>query len=91
MSCEVCEEFGWHRCNLQPNLSAHIFYEALRNARRRGAKWGANVNTHRWTATDTDGTQPPKSGGIWTFATTGGRFRDALQAGGQGFDSPQLH
>ena len=57
----------------------------------RGAKWGAKLQTHRRTVTDTSGTQPLKSRGIWTFTNTNGRFRDALQAGGQGFDSPQLH
>ena len=57
----------------------------------RGAKWGAKLHTHRRTATDVDGTQPSKSEGIWTFTNTNGRFSDALQAGCQGFDSPQLH
>ncbi len=57
----------------------------------RGAKWGANIHTHRRTATDTDGTRRLKSRGIWMVTDTDGRFRDALQAGGQGFDSPQLH
>ena len=58
----------------------------------RGAKWGAKLHTHQRTATDTSGTQPLKSRrGIWTVTNTDGRFRDALQAGGQGFDSPQLH
>ena len=57
----------------------------------RGAKWGAKLHTHRRIATDMRGTQRSKSEGIWTFTNTNGRFRDALQAGGQGFDSPQLH
>ena len=57
----------------------------------RGAKWGAKLHTHRRTATDMRGTHLSKSEGIWTFTNTNGRFRDALQAGGQGFDSPQLH
>ncbi len=57
----------------------------------RGAKWGAKLHTPRRTVTDTSGTQPLKSEGFWTFTNTNGRFRDALQAGGQGFDSHQLH
>jgi len=32
-----------------------------------------------------------KSRGIWTVTDTDGRFLDALQAGGRGLDSPQLH
>jgi hypothetical protein len=57
----------------------------------RGANWGAKLHTHQRTVTDTSGTQPLKSRGIWTVTNIDGRFRDALQAGGQGFDSPQLH
>jgi hypothetical protein len=57
----------------------------------RGAKWGAKLHTHRRIVTDTSGTQPLESRGIWTVANTDGRFRHALQAGGRGFDSHRLH
>ena len=57
----------------------------------RGAKWGAKLHTHQRTAMDMSGTQPLESRGIWKVTDTDGRFLDALQAGGQGFDSPQLH
>lgn len=36
----------------------------------RGAKWGAEIHTHRRTATDMRGTQCSKSEGIWTFTNT---------------------
>ena len=40
----------------------------------RGAKWGANIHTHRRIATDVDGTQPLRSREIWTFTNPDGWF-----------------
>lgn len=47
-----------------------------RGAEKRlwGAKWGANIHTHRRTVTDMSGTQTLKSEGFWTVTNTNGRF-----------------